>query len=78
MKNIGHLLPCRLPRWVTAKQQLADTIGSSCFDVEVAHLGEAKSHIAEAESAGVLSVPALVIGGRPFHIKFDAAITDQK
>lgn len=66
------------PVCVAAEQQLADAIDPARFDVEIVHLGEAKSRIAEAESAGVQSVPALVIGGQPFHINFGAAITDLK
>jgi predicted DsbA family dithiol-disulfide isomerase len=31
--------------------------------VEIVHLGNAKNRVAEAESAGVKSVPALVIDG---------------
>jgi len=37
---------------------------------------EQKNRIAEAEAAGVKSVPALVIGGDPFHINFGAALAD--
>ena len=66
------------PVCVAAEQKLADAIDSSRFDLEVVHLGEAKSRIAEAESAGVQSVPALVIAGQPFHINFGAAIADLK
>lgn len=66
------------PVCVAAEQQLADAIDSARFDVEVVHLGEAKSRIAEAEAVGVKSVPALVIAGQPFHINFGAAITDLK
>jgi glutaredoxin len=66
------------PVCVDAEQQLADAIDPARFDLEVVHLGEARSRIAEAESAGVRSVPALVIAGRPFHINFGAAIADLK
>ena len=51
---------------------------SARFAVEIVHLGETRSRIDEAESAGVKSVPALVIGGQPFHINFGAAIADLK
>jgi len=66
------------PVCVAAEQQLADAIDSARFDVEIVHLGESKSRIGEAESAGVTSVPALVIAGQPFHINFGAAIADLK
>jgi glutaredoxin len=61
-----------------AEQQLAKAIDPTRFDVELVHLGEARSRIAEAEASGVRSVPALVISGQPFHINFGAAIADLK
>lgn len=36
------------------------------------------ARLAEAEAAGVKSVPALVIGGQPFHINYGAALADLK
>lgn len=63
---------------VAAEQQLADAIDPARFDIEIVHLGEAKSRIPEAEAVGVKSVPALVIAGQPFHINFGAAIADLK
>ena len=66
------------PVCVAAEQQLADAIDPARFDVEVVHLGEAKTRINEAEAVGVQSVPALVIAGQPFHINFGAAIADLK
>lgn len=66
------------PVCVAAEQQLADAIDRARFDVEVVHLGEARTRISEAEAAGVQSVPALVIAGQPFHINFGAAIADLK
>jgi glutaredoxin len=66
------------PVCVAAEQQLADAIDPARFDIEIVHLGEARSRIAEAEAVGVKSVPALVIAGQPFHINFGAAIADLK
>jgi glutaredoxin len=66
------------PVCVAAEQQLADAIDLARFDLEIVHLGEAKARIPEAEAVGVQSVPALVIGGQPFHINFGAAIADLK
>ena len=66
------------PVCVAAEQQLADAIDAARFDIEIVHLAEAKARIPEAEAVGVKSVPALVIGGQPFHINFDAAIADLK
>jgi len=66
------------PVCIAAEQQIADAIDPARFDIEIVHLGETQSRIGEAESAGVKSVPALVIGGQPFHINFGAAIADLK
>jgi glutaredoxin len=76
MKATATFYHAGCPVCIAAEQQLAEAIDQNRFDVEVVHLGEAKSRIAEAESAGVQSVPALVIGGQPFHINFGAAIAD--
>ncbi len=62
------------PVCVTAEQELVRALDPSRYQVEVVHLGEAKSRLAEAERAGVKSVPALVIDGRPFHINFGASL----
>lgn len=78
MKSSAIFYHAGCPVCVAAEQQLADAIDSARFDVEVVHLGEVKSRIAEAEAVGVKSVPALVIAGQPFHINFGAAITDLK
>jgi hypothetical protein len=61
---------------VTAEQQFAASLDPSKFDVEVVNFVEAPGRIAEAEKAGVLSVPALVINGAPFHINFGASMAD--
>lgn len=78
MKPSATFYHAGCPVCVAAEQQLADAIDPARFDVEIVHLGEARSRIAEAESAGIKSVPALVIGGHPFHINFGAAIADLK
>lgn len=61
-----------------AEQQFVTALNSSQYQVEVVHLGTDKVRIAEAESAGVKSVPALVIDGQPFHINFGASLEDVK
>ncbi len=78
MKTTAIFYHAGCPVCIAAEQQIADAIDPARFDVEVVHLGESNSRIAEAESAGVRSVPALVIGGQPFHINFGAAIADLK
>ena len=41
---------------------------------EVVHLGQARARVAEAEKAGVKSVPALVLAGAAYHINYGAGI----
>ena len=64
------------PVCVEAEQQFATALDPSRYAVEVVHLGEERGRIAEAEQAGVKSVPALVVDGAPFHINFGAAVGD--
>jgi len=66
------------PVCVAAEDHFAEAIDRSRYDVEVVHLGNDKKRIAEAEAAGVKSVPALVLEGAPFHINFGAHISDLK
>lgn len=62
---------------VSAEQDIINLIGAD--KVDVVHIGEDKSRIAEAEKAGVKSVPALVTPtGNTLHINFGASIKDVK
>lgn len=63
---------------VDAEQMLAHSLDPSRFTVEIVNFGQDASRIAEAEAAGVKSVPALMIGGRPYHINFGASMADVK
>ena len=60
------------PVCVDAEQPFAASIDKSQFDVEIVHLGENKLRLAEAEKAGVKSVPAFVIDGAVYHINHGA------
>lgn len=66
------------PVCVTAEQQLATALDDKRYAVEIVHLGEKSSRIAEAESLGVQSVPALVLDGAVFHINHGADLTALK
>jgi glutaredoxin len=66
------------PVCVEAEQRVARAVDERKYEVEIVHLGEAKSRISEAEASGVKSVPALVLDGVPFHINFGAAIAALK
>ena len=62
------------PVCVAAEQNVAHALDPAKYDVEVVHLGTDKARVKEAESAGVKSVPALVMDGAAFHINFGAGI----
>ena len=64
------------PVCLGAEHTLVNAINQDQHPVEIVHLGEQSHRIAEAESAGVHSVPALVMNGQVFHINFGAALID--
>ena len=66
------------PVCVAAEDSVARAIDPVQYDVEIVHLGNDKSRIADAESAGVKSVPALLLDGSPFHINFGASLSELK
>ena len=74
MKTKAIFYHAGCPVCVAAEQNVAKAIDPAKYDVEIVHLGNDKSRLKEAESAGVKSVPALVMGGTTFHINFGAGI----
>jgi glutaredoxin len=60
------------PVCVAAEQNVANALDPAKYSVEIVHLGEQKNRLAEAEAAGVKSVPALVLDGQAFHINHGA------
>ena len=64
------------PVCVDAEQQFAESLNPEKFDVEIVHLGTAPERLADAEKAGVKSVPAFVIGDATYHINFGASLAD--
>lgn len=78
MKTKAKFYHAGCPVCVEAEQQFAAALDPARFDVEIVHLGDAKDRLAEAEAEGVKSVPALVLGGAPFHINFGASLEDLK
>jgi glutaredoxin len=66
------------PVCVEAEQQVAASIDPVKYKVEVVHLGTQAGRLHEAESAGVKSVPALVLDGHVFHINHGADISALK
>lgn len=66
------------PVCVSAEQSLAGALDPARFNTEVVNFATSPERIAEAEAAGVVSVPAFVIDGQPFHINFGASMADVK
>jgi len=66
------------PICITAEQQFTSALNPSEYTVEVVHLGDSPEQLVNAETQGVKSVPALVVGGQVFHINFGASIDDLK
>ncbi len=74
-KSVFYHAGC--PVCVSAEQEILTLIDPS--QVEVVHLGEARDRIAEAEQAGVASVPALLTpSGNVLHLNFGASMADVK
>ena len=74
MSNKAIFYHAGCPVCVAAEDNLAKAIDPTRYDVEIVHLGNDKSRIAEAEATGVNSVPALVLDGAAFHINFGASL----
>jgi len=74
-KSIFYHAGC--PVCVSAEHDIINLIGSS--NVDIVNIGEDRTRIAEAENAGVKSVPALLTpNGNILHINFGASIADVK
>ncbi len=78
MKSNATFYHAGCPVCVTAERGVAEAIDRGKYDVEIVHLGEQRSRVAEAERAGVRSVPALVVGGQVFHINHGADLSALK
>lgn len=74
MKSKAIFYHAGCPVCVAAEQNVALALDPAKFDLEIVHLGTEKSRVKDAESAGVKSVPALVMDGAAFHINFGAGI----
>jgi len=74
MKTKAIFYHAGCPVCVAAEQGVASALDPAKYDVEIVHLGSDKSRLKEAETAGVKSVPALVVDGAAFHINFGAGI----
>ena len=74
-KSIFYHAGC--PVCISAEHDILNLIGAD--QVEVVNIGEDRSRIGEAESAGIKSVPALLTpNGNVLHINFGASLEDVK
>ena len=72
MKTKATFYHAGCPVCLEAERLVADSLDPSKYEIEIVHLGSAPGRVGEAEAAGVKSVPALVLGGRPYHINHGA------
>lgn len=72
MKTKAIFYHAGCPVCVAAEHAVAAALDPARFDVDIVHLGQDRARIAEAERAGVASVPALVIGEGVYHINHGA------
>lgn len=78
MKTTAKFYHAGCPVCVEAETVVMRYLDAAKVDIEVIHLGADKSRLAEAEAAGVRSVPALVIDGRVLHLNFGAELAALK
>lgn len=74
-KSVFYHAGC--PVCLSAEQDIIQLIGVD--QVEIVHIGQDRGRIAEAENAGVKSVPALLTPqGNVLHINFGASMAEVK
>lgn len=66
------------PVCMDAEKMMLGYLDQAKMDLEIVHFGEDSTRINEAESAGVKSVPALVVDGQPYHINYGASMEEVK
>jgi glutaredoxin len=78
MKQKALFYHAGCPVCVAAESGVEKLIDRGRFDLSVVHLGTDRSRLAEAERAGVKSVPALVVDGQVYHINHGADLAALK
>jgi glutaredoxin 3 len=74
-KSVFYHAGC--PVCISAEHDIVNLVGAS--NVEIVHIGDDRDRIAEAEKAGVKSVPALLTpNGNVLHLNFGASMADVK
>lgn len=76
MKTKATFYHAGCPVCVAAEHTIANALDPQKYQVEIVHLGEQKTRLKEAKTAGVKSVPALAMEGNVFHINYGAGIQD--
>lgn len=72
-KSIFYQAGC--PVCISAEHDIVALVGND--NVEIVNIGHEKARIADAENAGVKSVPALITpNGNVLHINYGASIED--
>ncbi|GJL57077.1 MAG: thioredoxin family protein [Nitrospirales bacterium] len=66
------------PVCVEAESMVAQALDRQQYDLEIIHFAQHPNRVAEAEAAGVKSVPALLLDNQVFHINFGASMADVK
>lgn len=74
MKTKAVFYHAGCPVCIAAEQNVARAFDPTRYEVEIVHLGQNKGRLAEAEKAGVKSVPALVLDGTAYHINHGAGV----
>jgi glutaredoxin 3 len=77
-KTIATFYHAGCPVCLDAESAVTRYLDNAKVNLEVVHLGTAKHRVAEAEAAGVKSVPALVVGGQTLHLNFGAPMSALK
>lgn len=72
MKTSATFYHAGCPVCLDAEAAVTRYLDRSLVNLEIVHLGQSKGRLAEAEKAGVKSVPALVIDGQALHLNHGA------
>ena len=78
MKSKAVFYHAGCPVCLEAETTVTHLVDRNAVDLEIVHLGETQSRLADAESAGVKSVPALVFEGKVTHLNFGADLSALK
>lgn len=78
MKKTATYYHAGCPVCQAGERGLVSAIDRDSYDVEIINVTEQPNRIESAESAGVKSLPALVIENQVFHINFGAKLADVK